>query len=535
MQLRGYQQQAINNLRNAYRAGSRAPLLCLPTGGGKTIIFSDIAQSAVARGRNVLILVHRRELLHQASRKLTAIGVDHGLIAAGAPTSDQPVQVASVQTLVRRLHAMTWQPSLVIIDEAHHAAAGSWDRVLRHWPDAYRLGVTATPCRLDGRGLSSAFDHLVIGPSVADLIFWGFLSASRIYAPPVMADLTGIRKRAGDYAADQAADAMNRPTVTGDAIAHYQRLAAGQQAIAFCCSIDHANAVCAAFTAAGINAATLLGNTPNRDEVVAAFGAGTLQILVTVDVVSEGFDIPAASCAILLRPTQSLGLYLQQVGRVLRPSPGKPHAVVLDHVGNVTRHGFPDDDRDWSLTDGVRTTSGQSAPSVRTCPECFAAFKPQPICPCCGADCVIKVTRDIAQIDGELQEVTRDANGEQLHRCCRVRVAAYPGRYFFFGGRVTNLGGDLVQVFKKRSDIPIGKTLDTQEIRALQKQNNDELHVFNTFRGMVERGGGTTGLNTDARRKQQAARTLPQLLALAKQRGYSPGWAYRIYHARGQR
>jgi len=450
MQLRGYQTRAIDDLRAAYRAGARAPLLCLPTGGGKTIIFSAIAQSAVARGRKVLILVHRRELLHQASRKLTAIGVDHGLIAAGVPTSDQPVQVASVQTLVRRLAAMTWQPSLIIIDEAHHAAAGSWDRVLRHWPDAFRLGVTATPCRLDGRGLSSAFDHLVIGPSVADLIFWGFLSASRIYAPPVMADLTGIRKRAGDYAADQAADAMNRPTVTGDAIAHYQRLAAGQQAIAFCCSIDHANAVCSAFTAAGIHAATLLGNTPDRDQIVAAFGDGTLQILVTVDVVSEGFDIPAASCAILLRPTQSLGLYLQQVGRVLRPSPGKSTALVLDHVGNVTRHGFPDDDRDWTLADGVRRNAAASAPSVRTCPECFAAFKPAPQCPVCSAVCAPIKSRVIREMAGELTELRREA------------------------------------------------------VRA-------------------------------AKRDQGRARTLPELLALAKQRGYSPGWAYRIYHARGQR
>jgi len=458
MQLRGYQQQAIDDLRNAYRAGSRAPLLCLPTGGGKTIIFSAIAQSAVARGRNVLILVHRRELLHQASRKLTAISVDHGLIAAGIPTSCQPVQVASVQTLVRRLLTMTWQPSLIIIDEAHHAAAGSWDRVLRHWPDAYRLGVTATPCRLDGRGLAQAFDHLVLGPSVASLINAAYLTGARIYAPPQVADLSGIRKRAGDYAADQAADAMNRPTVTGDAIAHYQRLAAGQQAIAFCCSIDHANSVCSAFTAAGIHAATLLGNTPNRDQVVAAFAAGQVQILVTVDVVSEGFDIPAASCAILLRPTQSLGLYLQQIGRVLRPAPGKSQALILDHVGNVTRHGFPDDPRHWSLADGARRGSrGSAAPSVRTCPSCYAAFKPAPVCPVCGHQQPASPARKLRQVDGELQELHRES--------VRQRIA--------------------------------------------------ERHT--------------------KRREQQAARTLPDLLALAHRRGYSPGWAYRLWHSRGQR
>ena len=458
MQLRAYQSKAIDDLRNAYRSGARAPLLCLPTGGGKTVIFTAIAQSAVARGRQVLILVHRRELLHQASRKLTEIGLDHGLIASGVPATDHPVRVASVQTLVRRLPSMDWQPSLVIIDEAHHAAAGSWARILQQWPDAYRLGVTATPCRLDGRGLSTAFDSLVHGPTVADLTFLGYLSAARIYAPPVVADLSGIRRRAGDYATDQAAAAMNRPTVTGDAIAHYRKLADGQQAIAFCCSVDHAVSVCDAFKTAGIRAALLLGNTTDRDQVVAAFGAGQVQILVTVDVVSEGFDIPAASCAVLLRPTQSLGLYLQQVGRVLRPAPGKSQALILDHVGNVTRHGFPDDPRHWSLADGVRRGSrGAAAPSVRTCPSCYAAFKPAPQCPVCGHQQPASPARKLRQVDGELQELRRES--------VRQRIAE----------------------------------------------------------------------RTANRREQQAARTLPDLLALAHRRGYSPGWAYRLWHSRGQR
>ena len=458
MQLRGYQQRAIDDLRDAYRSGSRAPLLCLPTGGGKTIIFTAIAQSAVARGRQVLILVHRRELLHQASRKLTAIGLDHGLIAAGITATEHPVRVASVQTLVRRLPAMDWQPSLVIIDEAHHASAGSWARILQQWPDAYRLGVTATPCRLDGRGLSTAFDSLVQGPTVADLTAAGYLSPARIYAPPVVADLSGLRRRAGDYAIDQAATAMDCPTVTGDAIAHYQRLAGAQRAIAFCCSIAHAESVARSFNAAGINAATLLGNTPDRDAVVAAFDAGTVQVLVTVDVVSEGFDIPAASCAILLRPTQSLGLFLQQVGRVLRPAPGKSQALILDHVGNVHRHGFPDDAREWSLADGVRSRrAGAAAPTVRTCPQCYAAFKPAPICPCCGHEQPIAKPRVMRQVDGELQELHRES--------VRQRIAE----------RATS------------------------------------------------------------RKQQGRARTLSELLALAKERGYSPGWAYRVAAARQAR
>jgi DNA repair protein RadD len=407
MKLRSYQQQAIDDTRTAIRNGARAPLLVLPTGGGKTIIFSAIASAAVAKGNRVLILVHRRELIHQASSKLKWIGLNHGIIAAGIPATDAPVQIASVQTLARRLHSINWRPGLIIIDEAHHATAGQWSRILDHWPDTYRLGVTATPCRLDGRGLGAAFDAMVLSPSVADLTIAGFLSPARIYAPPVVADLASVRTRAGDYANDQAAAAMDRPTVTGDAISHYQRLASGQQAIAFCCNVKHAGSVCDSFKTAGITAELLLGSTENREQVVADFAAHRTKVLVTVDVVSEGFDVPAASCAILLRPTQSLGLYLQQVGRVLRPAPDKPHALILDHVGNVNRHGFPDDPRDWSLDDRMRRTRGTPAPSVRTCQQCFAAFKPQPQCPACGAQCVPVKSRVIREIAGELQELKR--------------------------------------------------------------------------------------------------------------------------------
>jgi superfamily II DNA or RNA helicase len=408
VQLRPYQQQAIDDLRVAFRDNARAPLLVAPTGAGKTVILAVITASAVARGRKVLILVHRRELIHQASSKLTAAGVQHGIIAAGIEPSQQPVQVASVQTLVRRLATINWQPCLVIIDEAHHAAAGSWSKILDHWPSALRLGVTATPCRLDGRGLGDTFDAVIEGPSVQMLTSAGYLSPARIFAPPMVADLSQLRRRAGDYANDQAAAAMIRPTVTGDAISHYQRLAGAQQAIAFCCNVAHAESVRDTFETAGISSRLLLGNTTDRDAVVTAFAAGTILVLVTVDVVSEGFDIPAASVAILLRPTQSLGLYLQQVGRVLRPAPGKAAAIILDHVGNVTRHGFPDDIRQWSLEHGAKRASGsQPAPSVRTCPACFAAFRPAPQCPVCGANCAPEPRRPMQQVDGDLKELKR--------------------------------------------------------------------------------------------------------------------------------
>jgi superfamily II DNA or RNA helicase len=449
LNLRPYQQQAINDLRAAFRNGAQAPLLVAPTGAGKTIIFSAIAAAAAAKGRSGLVLVHRRELITQASRKLNEADVAHGIIAAGMEGANASIQVASVQTLIRRLQKITTPPDLIIIDEAHHAAAGSWQAIINHWPDVPLIGVTATPCRLDGKGLGNVFDTLIQGPSVQMLTSAGYLSPARIYAPPMVADLSGIKRRAGDYAIDQAADAMTRPTVTGDAIKHYRTLAGDQQAIAFCCSINHAVSVRDSFATAGINSELLLGNTSDRDAVVGRFATGETRILVTVDVVSEGFDIPAAGCAILLRPTQSLGLYLQQVGRVLRTAPGKKHAIILDHVGNVTRHGWPDDVRPWSLEHGAPKQNGQSAPSVRTCPECFAAFKPAPICPCCGAECAAS-PRDLKQVAGELQELKREG--------IRQRV-----------------------------------------------------------------------------KERKKARTLPELLAVAKERGYSPGWAHRVHNARQQR
>ena len=412
--LRSYQERLLEDLRQSMRNGHRRILAVMPTGAGKGTTIAVMVQSAADRGKRVLILAHRKELIADLSKRISWLGIDHGIICAGQPEDlTKPVQVGSVQTVVRRIDRIP-EPCLIVQDEAHHLIYGNmWGRIVDAWPNAYLIGKTATPARLSGEGLGEGhggyFTDMVLGPSVADLVFLGFLSQARIYAPPIVADLSGIRRRAGDYANDQAAAAMDRPTVTGDAIAHYQRLAAGQQAIAFCCNVAHAVSVCDAFKTAGIGAALLLGNTPDRDQVVAQYAAGAVRVLVTVDVVSEGFDVPAASCAILLRPTQSLGLYLQQVGRVLRPAPGKDAALILDHVGNVTRHGFPDDPREWSLSEGiVRGGRGTPAPSVRTCPECYAAFKPAPICPVCGAGCVPIRSRVIREMAGELRELKRE-------------------------------------------------------------------------------------------------------------------------------
>jgi DNA repair protein RadD len=275
------------------------------------------------------------------------------------------------------------------------------------------LGVTATPIRLDGQGLGVAaggfFDHLVIGPTVAELTARGYLSPAVVYAPKTRVDLSGVKTRGGDFATGELAAAMDKPTITGDAVAHYQRLCSGAPAIAFCASVAHAEHVAAMFGAAGYQAASVDGNmdSATRAARIADLGAGRLHVLTSCDIVSEGTDIPVVSAAILLRPTQSLGLCLQQMGRVLRPAPGKKYATILDHVGNVYRHGLPDDDREWSLegrTKGAKAAADPDTLAVRQCDQCFHVHRPAPRCPKCGFLYPVQ-ERAIEEVAGELEQV----------------------------------------------------------------------------------------------------------------------------------
>lgn len=410
--LRDYQETAVRALRNAYAGGARAPLFVLPTGGGKTITFAYIAASAVDRGRRVLVLAHRQELLRQISSALRLFDVDHGLVMPGCRSIEHDALVASVQTLVRRLHKFRWDPDLIIIDEAHHAVAGSWRKIIERWPDVPLLGVTATPQRLDGKGLGvlagGAFDALVEGPTVQDLVRDGHLTPNRIFAPPNTFDRKSLKKRGGDFRKGDIEKEMDKPTITGDAIAHYQKHGEGRPAIAFCATVVHAKHTRDAFISAGIPAESLDGSLDDDERAsrIAHLTNGETKVLTSCEIVSEGFDLPAVTVAILLRPTASESLYLQQVGRCLRPAPGKTHALILDHVGNTLVHGLPEEERQWSL--GGRSKKkgkGGLAPPVKQCDACYAVFTPRPVCPACGHILPI-FSREIEEVDGELQELT---------------------------------------------------------------------------------------------------------------------------------
>lgn len=423
-QLRPYQAEIVSGCRSAFRDGHKAVAVQLATGGGKTVLGSFMVQGTANRGRCCWWLVHRRELLTQASKTFHGMGIDHGFVAGGRSTDpDQRVQIGSIQTVARRLDRLP-EPDLIVFDEAHHLGAAQWQQVFERFPAAHKLGLTATPWRLDGKGLGNWFGTMIQGPTVADLIEAGSLSRYRLFAPSAP-DVSTVATAMGDFKNRDLASLMDKPSITGDAVSHYLQLAKGKRAVAFAVSIEHSRNVVEQFRAAGVAAEHVDGQMSHdeRDAAIARFVAGQTVILSNADLLGEGFDVPAIEAAILLRPTQSLSLHLQQVGRALRPAPGKAEAIVLDHAGNSLRHGLPDDEREWTLEDREkRKKAAPSEVSIRQCPKCFRAYRPAPKCPGCGHQAAV-VSREIEEREGELTEidVARAQRARRLEeRDCRT-------------------------------------------------------------------------------------------------------------------
>jgi DNA repair protein RadD len=403
--LRPRQQKAIQDVRAAYAAGHKRVLLCAPTGMGKTHTAAEIIRSAVERGRDVWFLAHLREILDDTARRLRLAGIAHGLIMAGHKEQPwKPVQVVSVQTAVRR--QLDHKPGLIIIDECHLAVADTYKQVLAAAGNPPILGLSGSPCRLDGRGLGEMFDVLVPTCSTGDLIAEGLLAPIRYYAPTTP-DLSGVHTRAGDYAQDELAAAVDRPSIIGDAVAHYRKYAHGRPAVAFCVNVAHADHTAEAFRRAGYRAVSISGSSTreHRDEALNGLRSGAIDVVCNAQLWVAGVDCPNIGCIILLRPTKSLTYYLQAVGRGLRICDDWPDLVVLDHAGCVFTHGMPQEPREWTLDPKPkRKKDGESAPSVRQCPVCFAAHEPAPECPCCGHVYVVQRSGP-EHVEGELVEL----------------------------------------------------------------------------------------------------------------------------------
>jgi len=548
MQLRDYQNLAISNVRKSFQAKHRSVLLTLPTGAGKTVIFSQITKLAKLKGSNVLILVHRKELIDQAGDKLTKADVKYGIIAASHKESNNNVQVASVQTLINRLNNPN-QYDLIIIDEAHHAVANSWRKIFDFYKSAIKLGVTATPMRMTGAGLGEIFDDLIIGSTIPELVEQGYLAEHEVYAPPNNLNLDKIKTIRGDFSQKEVENELNKVDIVGDAVENYRRLGQNKPAIAFCISVKHGQYVTDKFKQAGYTAELISGsmNLDDRKTLVDNFKNGKVQILVSIDVVSEGFDVEGCYVAILLRPTQSEALYLQQVGRVLRPEHNKV-AIVLDHVGNTKRHGFVDEYREFDLYQTAKTKrKGVLAPSVETCQKCFAVYKPQPICPVCGHKREFS-KREITYEDGELVKMKKDLlldEGDSI-----IEKSTGTKFYFYAWSDDTKKVGFR---FNLKDGVPFAKCFTEQQWKEFTSENlhnifsNDTDHKRKTKTDIFLKLHHLAKINIDDiavirneqlnRRKKEEwqCNTLKDWLKLAKKRGHKPFWAKKRWELRKQK
>jgi superfamily II DNA or RNA helicase len=395
LKLRDYQMDVIKRTHKSLSDGNKRIIICLPTGSGKTACFAWLANQTQLKNKKVWFVVHRKELLDQTIKTFEKFNI---------PTTN--ISIGMVHSFAN--HSEKYSvPDLIIYDECHHCSASTWGKIINSHPDSFTIGLTATPCRLDSKPLGDIYTDLIIGKTTNELIQDGFLSEFKYFAPSV-SDLSGLKKRGKDYDAEQAGELLSTRAVFGDVLRHWHELADGLQTICYCSSVKHSIATAEAFQSDGINAVHFDGNTPKaeRTEIIEKFRNGEIKMLCNVDLIGEGFDCPDCWCCVLLRPTTSLGLFIQQSGRALRPQPNKT-AIIIDHVNNYSRHGLPNDDRQWSLNAEIKTTTmnQDGTLKVRQCLKCYATFQTAPVCPYCGA--IYESTREeIKQIESvHLKEI----------------------------------------------------------------------------------------------------------------------------------
>lgn len=478
--LRDYQEKAISEVQEKYKQGFNAPCLVLSTGSGKTVCAGAIIKSAYDKGKRVVFIVHRRELAGQTCKTLKGFGIEPAYIMANTkPDPENKVQIALVGTLCNRLDKYK-KPDLIIFDEAHHCLAGQWQKIMTAWAGASVLGLTATPCRLDGKPLATAFDSIVCGPSTKELIERGALTPYDYYAPPTI-DLSGLPHNRTDYTKDALALFSREKKIIGDNVAQYKAIANGKRNIVFACNVLHSKEIVQRYLEAGIPAAHLDGDTPTeeRERILKDFSEGKIKVLSNVELFGEGFDLPSIECVSLLRPTLSTSLYLQQVGRALRPCPelNKERAIIFDHADNYIRHGMPDEERIWSLKAGLvhKNRSQKSEPIVRVqrCPECFFAHSPAIKCPKCG-------------------HIYRNENG------------------------VKEVAGELVLLGTKEHEVALQR-----EIKEVESY--EELVRIETERNHKMWWAEITWKHKTG---EDLTRSMSGLMRIAKVRGYSKGWAW---------
>lgn len=440
--LHDYQRKLKQDIYNSWNAGNRNVCAVLPTGGGKSIVLSDIALDGYRMNLKQTIIAHRNELVSQMSMHLANRQIYHKIIGPDTAITQitrahrkeygksfinpsAPTSVAGVDTIMARSEELKdWanQQDLWTVDEFHHTLQiNKWGKAVGMFRNARGLGATATPSRADGQGLGADYDgvahDMVLGPTMRELIDMGHLSDYEIVCPE--SDLRMSEEDigdSGDYSKEKLKKAAQKSHIVGDVVREYCRYALGKQAICFATDVETANEIARRFNEAGISAASLSAKTPAavREKFINEFKAGTLMVLVNVDLFDEGFDVPKCEVVIMARPTASLGKYLQMIGRGLRTFPGKLYGLIIDHVSNVIRHGLPDKPRQWTLA--RRDKRGKQAKDpeeieLTVCKSCTKPYeKVLSFCPYCGAYPPMPEPRErsIAHVDGNLVLLDRE-------------------------------------------------------------------------------------------------------------------------------
>jgi superfamily II DNA or RNA helicase len=471
MKLRDYQQHGVTEIHAAWQSVNNV-MFVLPTGGGKTVVMSNIINN---ESTPVCAIAHRQELVSQISLALGRCGVHHKMIAPGNvikgilqqhhaelgrsyydPSSQ--VAVAGVDTLVKRGDEMgSWadRVGLWVMDEGHHVLANNkWGKAASMFPNARGLGVTATPCRADGRGLGSHADGLtdimVEGPNMRELINRGYLTDYRIFAPPSNLDLSDVNvTSSGDYSKTKLKTAVNRSNIMGDVVEHYLRIAPGKLGITFATDVETASNIASRFNSNGVVAEVVSAKTPSqlRSNILRRFKNREVMQLVNVDLFGEGFDLPALEVVSMARPTQSYALFSQQFGRALRIMENKDEAIIIDHVGNVVRHGLPDAPRTWSLDRREARGRGKQSDDVipvRVCPVCTGVFERiYTTCPFCSHVIQPENRSKPEFVDGDLHELDPAALAAMRGEIDRIDVPfdAIRQRMEFAGAPHVAIGG----------------------------------------------------------------------------------------------
>ena len=372
--LRDYQKELITDIIESMKRGNRKIMVQSPPRSGKTVVMAYIAKNATDKNKKVLFFSHRKEINEQVIKTFERCEVNLDNITIG-----------TIGSLVKKLDKLP-KFDVILVDEAHHIKAKQYQTILNFFKDATQLFFTGTPARLDGSGFDDIADDIVLGKPVKWLQDNGNIAPFKYYAPSLI-DTTNLKKRGGEFTKKSVDDTMKR-VIYGDVIRHYEKLAKGKQAIVYTHSVEASESVSNTFNEQGYTSIAISGKTPPevRERAMQAFRDGELTIMVNCELFTEGIDLPNVDVCIMLRPTQSLSLYLQFAMRALNPREGKT-AIIIDHVGNVDRHGLPNADREWSLKGVIKKKQKAKLgePTTRTCDDCYATFwSAERICPLCG-------------------------------------------------------------------------------------------------------------------------------------------------------